>query len=87
MSCAHRLGLWAVLRLKPPKPQLEDGSVYRQNRPTQLDKTKNLHFEVHWICGPQERSQAPTQSPDSSTTSIQPRFRGNSACISAGSCS
>ena len=26
MSCAHRLGLWAVLRLKPPKPQLEDGS-------------------------------------------------------------
>ena len=46
MICAHRLGLWAVLRLKPPKPQLEDGSVYRQNRPTQLDKTKNLYLEV-----------------------------------------
>ena len=29
-----------------PKPQFEDGSVYRQNRPTRLDKIKNLHTEI-----------------------------------------
>ena len=28
------------------QPHLEDGSVYRQNRPTQLDKIKNLHSQI-----------------------------------------
>ena len=28
------------------QPHLEDGSVYRQNRPTRLDEIKNFHVEV-----------------------------------------
>ena len=29
-----------------PHPHLEDGTAYRQVRPTKLDKIKNLHVEV-----------------------------------------
>ena len=32
--------------LQTSQPHLEDGSVYRQNRPTQLDKIKNFHIEL-----------------------------------------
>ena len=33
-------------RFTVPQPHLEDGSVYRQNRPTRLDKIKNLYLEA-----------------------------------------
>jgi len=29
-----------------PHPQLKDGTVYRQDRPTKLDKIKNLSHQV-----------------------------------------
>ena len=37
----------AAVGSQSPQRQFEDGSVYRQNRPTQLDKIKNLRVEVH----------------------------------------
>ena len=41
------------------QPHFEDGSVYRQNRPTKLDKIKNLHAKVQAdaVGGPSDRSR------------------------------
>ena len=38
--------LKASVGSQSPQPHLKSGSAYRQNRPTQLDKIKNLHAEV-----------------------------------------
>ena len=40
------LGSRASAGLQAAQPHLEDGSVYRQNRPTRLDEIKNFHIEV-----------------------------------------
>ena len=34
------------LPLQSSQPQFEDGSVYRQNRPTRFDKIKNLQLDI-----------------------------------------
>ena len=41
-GCCHR----RPLPSQSPQPHLEDSSVYRQNRPTKLDKIKNLYDQV-----------------------------------------
>ena len=42
----ERRALWESSQAT--QPQLEDGSVYRQNRPIQLDKIKNLHLDLRF---------------------------------------
>ena len=41
-----RFGLRASVGPQSPQPHLEDSSAYRQNRPTKLDRIKNLRAEV-----------------------------------------
>ena len=42
----HNTWVSGLGRFTVPQPHLEDGSVYRQNRPTTPPKIKNFHVEV-----------------------------------------
>ena len=44
--------------LRVDQPHLEDGSAYRQNRPTKLDKIKNFRDQVPADCVDDEPASA-----------------------------